>query len=297
MVNGYLKMIHFDLDALNILFSSNDHNRINFEKNYKFYTNYFQKLKPSYTWVFNSDVSLKTKISSTKSIMKINQIYWSDVFHSVSAAEQFFYRRSHTLLNSSYNALISNDFLSSSILTRSLLEVCMWNVFHSAIFDNCVKGINKNPQKYVLEAPEMQDSLLKLIWGTNEKGVIDEVKQHKVFKIFDEVVKAVKGDNGVKIDIEKTYDFLSEFVHPNVEGNNIFINFDINAQKKPAMEERFIIEFTQNNDKRNKPSEIIMQALNWCVPSIIFSSKKYTKVRVNLIKKFKLNNAKIPKIH
>ena len=161
-------MKHLDLEALNNLFLANDEHRINFEKNYKFYANYFQKLKPSYTWVFNSVESLDAKYSSTKSIMKINQIYWTDVFHSVSAAEQFFYRRSHTLLYSSYTSLLSNDFLSSAILTRSLLEVFMWNVYHSAIFDNCVKGINKNPQKYGLGSPEMQDILLKLIWGTNE---------------------------------------------------------------------------------------------------------------------------------
>ncbi len=290
-------MIHLDLEALNILFSGDDENRIDFEKNYKFYGNYFEKLKHSYTWVFNSAVSLKAKASSAKSLMEINQIHWADVFHSVSAAEQFFYRRSHTLLNSSYTSLTSNDFLSSAILTRSLLEVCMWNVYHSAIFDNCVKGINKNPKNYVLSSPELQDSILKLIWGTNEKQVLDEVKQHKVFKIFDKVAKATKQDNRVKVDIERTYDLLSEFVHPNVEGNNVFIDFDINARRIPTVEQRFTIGFTQHNDKRNQPSEIIIQALNWCVPSIIFSSQKYTNVRKNLIKKFKLNDANKPTIH
>ena len=290
-------MVSLDLDALDILFLSDDENRIDFEKNYKFYDDYFNKLKHSHTWIFNSDLSLKEKCSSAKSVMEFNQIYWADVYHSVSAAEQFFYRRSNTLINSSYSALASNDFLSSAILTRSLLEVCMWNVYHSAIFENCVKGINKNPQKFVLESPELQESLLKLIWGTKEKGVVDEVKQHNVFKIFGKISKATKQDNRVKVDIEKTYDLLSEFVHPNVEGNNIFINFDINAYKKPATEQRFTIEFTQHDDKRNKPSEIIIQALNWCIPSIIFSSQKYTEVRKKIIKKFKLNSRKKPTIH
>jgi hypothetical protein len=290
-------MMPLDLDALDILLSADDENRIDFETNYKFYSKYFQSLEPSYTWVFNTDLSLNAKIASTESIMKINQIYWGDVFQSISAAEQVFYRRAHTLLTSSYSALTSNDFLSSAILTRSLLEVCMWNVYHSAIFENCVKGINKNPQKFILGSPEMQDSLLKLMWGSNEKHVIDEVKQHKVYKIFDKVAKATKQSNLVNVDIEKTYDALSEFVHPNTEGNNVFIAWDINGYEKPTTEVNLDISFVQNDDKRNKPSKAILQALNWCVPSIIFSSQKYTNVRKKLIVKFKLNNKKHLKIH
>ena len=290
-------MMPLDLDALDILLSADDENRIDFETNYKFYSKYFQSLEPSYTWVFNTDLSLNAKIASTESIMKINQIYWGDVFQSISAAEQVFYRRAHTLLTSSYSALTSNDFLSSAILTRSLLEVCMWNVYHSAIFENCVKGISKNPQKFILGSPEMQDSLLKLMWGSNEKHVIDEVKQHKVYKIFDKVAKATKQSNLVNVDIEKTYDALSEFVHPNTEGNNVFIAWDINGYEKPTTEVNLDISFVQNDDKRNKPSKAILQALNWCVPSIIFSSQKYTNVRKKLIAKFKLNNKKHLKIH
>ena len=290
-------MMPLNLDALDILLSADDENRIDFETNYKFYSKYFQSLEPSYTWVFNTDLSLNAKIASTESIMKINQIYWGDVFQSISAAEQVFYRRAHTLLTSSYSALTSNDFLSSAILTRSLLEVCMWNVYHSAIFENCVKGINKNPQKFILGSPEMQDSLLKLMWGSNEKHVIDEVKQHKVYKIFDKVAKATKQSNLVNVDIDKTYDALSEFVHPNTEGNNVFIAWDINGYEKPTTEVNLDISFVQNDDKRNKPSKAILQALNWCVPSIIFSSQKYTNVRKKLIAKFKLNNKKHLKIH
>ena len=290
-------MISLDLDALDILFSSDDDNRIDFEKNYKFYSKYFQSLKPSYTWVFNSDISLKAKMASTESIMKINQIYWGDIFQSVSASEQVFYRRAHTLLNSSYLALTSNDFLSSAILTRSLLEVCMWNVYHSAIFENCAKGINENPQKFILSSPEMQESLLKLMWGSNEKHVIDEVKQHKVYKIFDKVAKSTKQSNLVKVDIEKTYDALSEFVHPNTEGNNVFIAWDINGYEKPTTEVNLNVSFVQNDEKRNKPSKAILQALNWCVPSIIFSSQKYTNVRKKLFTKFKLNNMIKQRLH
>ena len=290
-------MISLDLDALDISFSSDDDNRIDFEKNYKFYSKYFQSLKPSYTWVFNSDISLKAKMASTESIMKINQIYWGDIFQSVSASEQVFYRRAHTLLNSSYLALTSNDFLSSAILTRSLLEVCMWNVYHSAIFENCAKGINENPQKFILSSPEMQESLLKLMWGSNEKHVIDEVKQHKVYKIFDKVAKSTKQSNLVKVDIEKTYDALSEFVHPNTEGNNVFIAWDINGYKKPSTEVKLDISFVQNDDKRNNPSKAVLQALNWCLPSIIFSSQKYTNVRKKLITKFKLNKKMKQRLH
>ena len=38
-------MMPLDLDALDILFLSDDENLINFEKNYKFYDEYFNKLK------------------------------------------------------------------------------------------------------------------------------------------------------------------------------------------------------------------------------------------------------------
>lgn len=268
-----------------------------FEKNVTFHNKFFEKLDAEYIWKFDSDIVLSNRLKDAKNIAKANQIIWIDILESIGAAEQIFYRRTNAILSSIINLLKEEDYLSSAILARSLLEISIWNVYHSATFDASINSISKSYKKYLIDPKELQEILLKLIWGTNLKGVDQELRQHKVIKICEKVAKATKNDTRQKINLEEVYDKLCEYVHPNVEGNNLFLNFDINAMLKPVSAIEIVVGQSQNPDKIANPIDCILEALNWCLPAKIFASQKYTNSKRTIISKFELNNRNKPTIH
>ena len=278
-------MEQLDVSLLTAVCADDNQLRDDFEKAYNLYQNFFQTLKEPHVWVFDTDVSLISKLKTAQTVLESNKIYWYDVLNSISAAENLYYRRSHTILNSAYRCLVAKDYLSSAILTQSLLEVAMWNIYHSAIFENTIKDINKNPSKFVLDATGLQDLILKLIWGTNEKNVVDEIKQHKIYKVFSKVAKSITSADQQDVDIEILYDRLCEYVHPNVEGNNLFIDLDINSKQKPETQVLFSVGFQQNSDKKNNPVDLIIETMLWCIFATIFIGQKYGMCRKMIIKK------------
>ena len=268
-----------------------------FESNVTFHNKFFEKLDAKYIWNFDSDVVLSNRLNDAKNIENANQIIWTDMLQSIGAAEQIFYRRANAILSSIIILLKDEDYLSTAILARSLLELTIWNVYHSATFDASIKSINKSYKKNLIDPKELQEILLKLIWGTNLKGVEQELKQHKVIKICEKVAKAVKNDTRQKVNLEEVYNKLCEYVHPNVEGNNLFLNFDINAMLKPVSTIEIVVGQNQNPEKKVNPIDCILEALNWCLPAKIFASQKYTNSRRMIISTFELTKRNKPTIH
>ncbi len=282
-----------DLEKLNKIFLKDDKDYTEFRKTYSNFRKYFKGIEATDIWHFYSDVALNDivkrnleKNASKPRYDQINQIYWSDVFQSINAAKCIFLKRASTLLGSSFLLLKNKDFLSSAILARSLLEICMWHVYHSSMFKGSVTKINKNPKKHLIQSPQLQDQILKLIWGTNEKNVIDELKQHKIYKIFDQVAKGLKKTSNTDIDLEEFYDLLCEFVHPNVEGNNLFVDFDINAQKKPVIPVAFKISKKQEKNKEAEPDKLVLKTLTWSMNAMGAASSNYDITLRSLVNKF-----------
>ena len=268
-----------------------------FEKHVEENNNFFATLDAEYIWKFESDVALKSRLQKLTNIGDINKLVWSDVLTDIEAAEQIFYRRTNAILNSTIHLLQKGDYLSSATLLRSFLELIIWNVYHSATFDVTIRSINQSHKKYLINPEELQDCLVKLIFGTNLKGVELELKQHNVIKICGKIAKAVKSDTRQEIDLEKVYDLLCEYVHPNAGGNNLFLNFDINARKKPISLIEIMIREKQNSEKEENPCELVLTALNWCLPARIFASQKYTNSRRMIIEKFELHLKNSSTIH
>lgn len=256
------------------------------------YLHFFAKKSDKHRWVFNSDLSLHAKIELAITSQKhnspyflANHIYWSDMLQSILAAEHIFYFRSEALIASTIEMLTKRDLLSASILSRSLLEVCIWHLYHSVVFANSTKQSLKNTSTNLIDNSELQEMLLKLIWGSKQKNIIQEVKQHNVYKIFDKISKSLKHSD---FDLEKNYDLLSELSHPNIEGNNLFIDEDINASNKPLVEVVFNISSKQYDTDKEAISGCCFRTLIWCMRSIMFASEKYQVAEQNIVKTFDL---------
>ncbi len=166
----------------------------------------------------------------------------------------------------------------------------MWHLYHSLIFEKGIKTSFKESTANLIANSDLQDMLLKLIWGSKQKGIIEELKQHNVIKIFSEVSKRMKDSD---FDVEKSYDFLSELSHPNVEGNNVFIDEDINTNRKPLFEIVFEISAQQRDTEARKISKCCCETLIWCMRSIVFASGKYQEAERNIAKGFDLGKKKL----
>ena len=259
-----------------------------FIRNFDAFQKSFNRNVPkSLSWNFNSDVSLKRRMIVSPSASQANKIYWRDVIQSIMAAENFFYYRSDALVQSTIDCLKARNYLASAILARSLLEVSMWHVYHAVLFEKNLKSLKKTPKNTLIAANELQEYILKLIWGSNVKGIDDEIRQHKVFKIFDKVAKAHK-EAGEHFKLEEAYDFLSEFVHPNVEGNNLFSAWDINANLKPQNEMKILLSKKQNGEKKNRVVPYVLGSLLWHSRSLPFTFDKYQESKKLIAKRFGL---------
>lgn len=237
-------------------------------------------INESHLWVFKTDFVLKKEFnnvseSDPNKLKKLNQIFWADVSESIIAAQYIYIFRSDALLRSSISNLNKGDFLSAAIICRSLLEITMWHLYHANIFEHGVsKLIEKHGEngklpinKYQFDGSEFDEVIIKLIWGTNrekEKKQSPETKQHKVVKVFKEIAKSEADPF-----IEELYDFLCELTHPNVVGNNLFLNFDIDINFKPTQTEFISISCEQTSDKVNSTVEKCLSGCVWSIKAII----------------------------
>jgi hypothetical protein len=268
-----------------------------FHASYISYCNLLSNFPEPYTWKYDSDIVLETKMIKALDALKINQIFWTDLHDSIGAAEQIFYRRSYTLLNSALNLTEADDFLSAAILSRSLLELAIWHVYHSSIFELTISDANYDPNRNLVDAVGMQELILKLIWGTNKKEAQEAVKQHKVIKVCEKVAKSLRYHSENEMKLELIYDNLCEYVHPNVEGNNLFVNFDINGGLKPSLEVELEISLYQNFEKSVDPLKTMIIALTWCMSATAYASNSYGSARRLIVEKFGLNSTKHRKLN
>ena len=109
------------------------------------------KNRSNIEWPFISAHVLKERISQLKKDSKyplnVNRLYWSDLAMSIRAIQFIFLNRSEALLRSSLKSLADNDFLSSAILCRSLIELCMWHSRHSGTFEKTINQLLNDKKK------------------------------------------------------------------------------------------------------------------------------------------------------
>ena len=238
-------------------------------------------------WLFLSDVALLQTISKLKRdknyIKNINSVVWMDISESIKAIKSLFFNRSEALMISSLESLNREDFLSTSILCRSLLELCMWHLRHSIAFEKTLVNLGKelsdgksDTKLHIVHNEELANKIVKLIFGSKLKDTDLENRQLNVFKVIPLVAEGQKKFAENKIDLEKKYDFFSEFVHPNVCGNSVFVDWDLGAKnKRPATPQTLLVSKKQNDEKDEKVLENVAETISWAVAAILHSSEKY----------------------
>ena len=241
-------------------------------------------------WTFTSPASLRTALQTPTAAgdwKNVNKLYWSDLFESIDASRNFFLKRSQPLLHSSVNSLNSGDLISSAPVTRSLLELAIWSLQHSATFKNTLKDYSPqaNPALHVMDATGLQDLALKLIWGTRLKERTERNKDVAQMHIIDQFKKVAKRD---KLNfIEPTYDFLCELCHPNAVGNWLFADSDATGDVHGQIE--VPISPSQNGAEKKNSMTHLCGSICWSALALVNANSQYEEALVWIDRKFELN--------
>lgn len=266
------------------------------------YNKYISRVPANHSWQFKSSsamveelIKIKEKDFSNEqgSILEQNKIFWADRVQSIKAAEMFFLYRSGALFNSVLTSLNYSDFLTTAILSRSLLELCIWHIYYSSWIELNTRSIPRDPELHVLGNTKLDDEIAKLLFGSKEKNVHAELEQNNILKIMKIVAKKLN-KKGNFIDIELFYDFFCEFTHPNAGGNNLFVkDCDIRSEGNWSIPRLLNLSAMQNDDKKKKVLDNSINVINWSFPAVIHGSQQYQKSIQHIVKNFKFNTTLI----
>ena len=249
------------------------------------YNKFCQTVPKTFDWTFNSDIALLEKIKHQQTVSKINESVWKDRFNSTRACLLIFLNRSNAMFFSLSRNILQEDYISSAVIARALLELCMWHSYYSHLIERSVADIKQDPSVLLIDFTELEQIFTRLIFGSNVTSE-KELKQEKVMKILKETSKTI----GRQYPLERTYDVLCEYTHPNVGGNNLFVNFDINAGLKPTKEVMIKIHEYQKLKKSDNLSVALCDCIEFCCVATTHSSTKYQEAADQILNKFVKRN-------
>ena len=234
-----------------------------------------------HTWSFTSSESLLAIMEGkarTGDVKGINKVYWSDLFESIDASRNLFLKRSQPLLQSSVSLLNEGNLISSAPIARSLFELSIWSLQHSATFKKTLTEYSPqaDPALHIMDATGLQELALKLIWGTRLKERTDRNKDLSQMHIIDQFKKVAKRDD--QKYIEPMYDFLCELCHPNAVGNWLFADTDELDDGKAQVE--ILITSKQNGAEKINTITHLCGCICWSAMALVNASKQYDEALV-----------------
>jgi hypothetical protein len=164
-------------------------------------------------WVIFELEAFKKKVTEQSGSRNMNQLYWTDQARILEAYGHITVWRTSDLLKSSIRALNAGDILGPSVIARALLEL-------SSSFLSLSTQISKTfrdaefPKDTVVACEELEERLLKSIWGSRLKQTPEHLKQTNVLTTIEKLSKLLP-----KEELFSKYEFLCEVAHPNVVGN------------------------------------------------------------------------------
>lgn len=236
-------------------------------KRYKIFS---ESQKNTHIWSFTPTHALKEKFEKTRdrsrsrdipAYLKINTVSLDDLEEDVKALQQIFIYRINALLETCVSLLNKNDYLSSAIISRSLVELCAVGMHHSALVRSNYKQLYQDLptnglSEMVVDLPYVREIMEAGIWGTRLPKVLNRggIKQ---FHIIDMMKKVAEKDDY----LESLYEFLCEATHPNAIGNFLFVRTPDNADFMATT--LMSISKKQNGDASAQLVEKTLGAISW----------------------------------
>lgn len=186
------------------------------------------KTPPRYGWrmispeAFDAQIaSVIARVSETndavKAIEDIKRLYWHDMARNIEVYGVTVLWRATELIRSSIRSLNARDVLAPAVLSRCLLELATTVIVNSNTVWKTVEELPSDVQGALIANPELEQFVVRMIWGTRLGKPPKHLEQEGVGKSIGLLSKHPNAS-----ELKPTYDYLCEVAHPNVIGNARF---------------------------------------------------------------------------
>ena len=175
-----------------------------------------QMLPEKYGWRFSDVESFKKQARETKSPKDLNKVYWLDQARNIEAYSTMTFWRGVELIKPAIRSLNIHEIITPAVLVRSLLELSCVFLVNANTFDKSFSEIEFPDNKVVIH-PELEEMIVKMIWGTRIGKPADYLKQTNILTYIQKVSK-----NPNAKDVLHIYEYLCDVAHPSFIGNTRF---------------------------------------------------------------------------
>jgi hypothetical protein len=149
-----------------------------------------QILPEKYGWRFSDVESFKNKIDNLKirNPKEFNKAYWLDQTRNIEAYSTMTFWRGLELLKPAIRSLNVHELITPAVLVRSLLELSCVFITNANIFDKTFHEIDF-PHKTIVASPELEEMIVKMIWGTRVGDPLPYLKQTNILTYIKKVSK------------------------------------------------------------------------------------------------------------
>ena len=181
-------------------------------------------------WELVSDESFKERVEKIKvySIISpdtvgpndLNKEYWKYMAGNIETYSITTVWRSLELVMPAIKALNNKEFVSSAVLSRSLLEIACAYLKDANLIKDHLLGVAskaKRKSKLVITDSQLEKRVYKMIWGSRYKEFKKSVFKDNVLDSIDYISKNHNADH-----VREDYDFLCDIAHPSFIGNTKF---------------------------------------------------------------------------
>lgn len=177
-----------------------------------------KKIPDNYRWLFSSKESLDKQLKSITNISHkdINSIYWNDQMSNIEAYYHMTLWRGVELIKSCINGLNSKETIVPAIAARSLLELSTVFLINANILSQTFSQVTF-PNKTVVGSTEIENLVVKMIWGTRYDNPEPHLKQTNIITYLDKLAKISESKQ-----LKPIYEFLCDIAHPSFIGNTSY---------------------------------------------------------------------------
>ncbi len=240
-----------------------------------------QKLPDVYGWIFSSEESLKRQIEGASSPEAINHIYWTDQARNVEAYSITTFWRGIELIKPAVRSLNVHEIITPAVLSRSLLELSCVFLVHANNLEKAFAELEFPSGTFVI-SHELEEKIVKMIWGTRYGDPESHVKQTNVMGFIQKVSKNPKAS-----DVQDVYDYLCDVAHPSFIGNTRFWSH-IDKVNEDGSERRIIERYSAGHSSTEMLDKILW-SLGWSATVLRNSFEITANGLIQLLEKTKIS--------
>lgn len=180
-----------------------------------------------------------------------NRVYWTDQARNVEAYSTTTFWRGMELLKPAIRSLNVREIITPAVLARSFLELSCAFAVNAHILKGTFRDLDF-PKDAVVVSQEVEDVIVKMIWGTRYGAPASHLKQTNVLTFIQRVAR----DQPVE-ELLPTYEYLCDVAHPSHIGNTRFWSH-VEAVFPDGSERRVISRHAEG-----VPSEEILDRILW----------------------------------